>query len=213
MNDTVLPDEADDSPTARRRSRPWLPMALALVVVLAISVTSWALVSSGQSAKRAEQAALTAAQISRDSAAATATRVASEKAAADKATAAAREKATVAAAVKKALADKERADAKKKTTTSAPRVIVRGSSDYSGGAYGTFGLTALASPGPIHVYESPTDTSRKLYPVYAYENVTVYCSVRAQSINGHNYWDWNGDGWIWDKMVDMNGHSPPPCGD
>ncbi|GAA1657269.1 hypothetical protein [Actinoplanes couchii] len=77
--------------------------------------------------------------------------------------------------------------------------------------YGTFTLTDLAYPGPIHAYAEPTDRSAKLYPIYPYETVTVYCSVRGQRLNGHDHWDWTGDGWIWDQMVDISGHTPPPC--
>jgi hypothetical protein len=187
-----------------------LPGTLLLVVLVAIGVTTWAVVGSHRSDTRAEQATLTAVQVKRDAEAVTASRAATEKAAAEKTAAAAREKAKVDAAVKKALADKALAD--KKKARPAPKIIYRDDDfSYGGRRYGEFGLTSLARPGPIHVYVSPSDTSDKLYPVYAYETVTVYCSVHGQPINGHDYWDWTGDGWIWDKMVDMNGHSPPPC--
>jgi hypothetical protein len=199
-------------PGVDRPQRYLLPGALALVVLLAIGVTTWALASSQRSATRAERAASTASQLVQDSDAAAAARAAAVRVATDKAKAAAREKKIVDAAVKKALARKASADKKKRPP--APKIVVVGSNDnYTGGAYGTFGLTRLARPGPIHVYESPTDSSSKLYAVYPDEQVTVYCSVRGQMINGHDYWDWNGTGWVWDKMVDMNGHSPPPCGD
>jgi hypothetical protein len=77
--------------------------------------------------------------------------------------------------------------------------------------YGTFFLTSRAYPGPIHVYADPTDKSTKLYPVYSYETVTVYCFVHGQRLNGHDYWDWTGDGWVWDQMVDVGNTSPPAC--
>jgi hypothetical protein len=77
--------------------------------------------------------------------------------------------------------------------------------------WGTFPLTRLARPGPIHVYAMPSDTSDKIYPVYANGQVSVYCSVRGQNLQGHDYWDWVGDGWVWDRMVDAGGLTPPRC--
>lgn len=104
--------------------------------------------------------------------------------------------------------------AKPRASTRTVYIKPRSNQAYGSGfgtPYGTFSLTGLAYPGPIHAYADPTDRSAKLYPIHPYETVTVYCFVRGQRLNGHDYWDWTGDGWVWDQMVDIGGHSPPAC--
>jgi hypothetical protein len=184
--------------------------------VLLIGVVASALLYGHRSAQQAQVAAATAAQVQQAADKAAADRASADKLAADKVTQQAHDKQVADAAAKKALADKAAEDKKaaKSKPDPAPRIIVRvPTPSYHGysGAFGTFGLTALARPGPIHVYDQPSDNSAKLYRVYSYESVTVYCSVHGRAINGHDYWDWTGDGWIWDKMVEIGGHTPPPC--
>jgi len=148
---------------------------------------------------------------------AAASKAAADKAIADKVAADAHDKAIADAAADKALADKAAADkaaadkaaADKKTV--AERAYRQNVTPIYSGSFGTFPLTSLALPGPIHVYSQPDDSSVKLYPVFADQYVTVYCSVVGTPISGHARWDWTGDGWIWDQMVDMNGHTPPSC--
>jgi hypothetical protein len=143
---------------------------------------------------------------------AAASKAAADKAIAEKVAADAHDKAIADAAAAKALADKATADkaaADKKAV--AERAYRQNVDPIYAGSFGTFPLTSLASPGPIHVYSQPDDSSVKLYPVFADQYVTVYCSVVGTPIDGHARWDWTGDGWIWDQMVDMNGHTPPSC--
>jgi hypothetical protein len=152
------------------------------------------------------------------------------KSEAAKAAAAATLKATQAAAAAKVKADvaalasavKDAAEAKAMARRPRPSktVYVRPGpaaptypdySGYSSSSYGTFPLTAIAYPGPIHSYVSPSDTSAFVRTIPSDSWVSVICSVRGQNLQGHNRWDWDGSGWIWDRMVDMGGGSPPLC--
>lgn len=82
---------------------------------------------------------------------------------------------------------------------------------YSDSSYGTFSLTSSAYPGPIHSYVEPSDTSAFVSEIPATSSVSVVCSVHGQNLLGHDLWDWDGSGYIWDHMVDMGGGSPPLC--
>ena len=187
---------------------------VAAVSLLALSLLGWALVSVNQSSARADRAAAAAAEVQRNADKAAADRAAADKEAADKAADELRLKKVADAAVKKALADKAAADKKAAKSRPAPKAPAYGPGvrPQTGGAYGTFGLTSRAYPGPVYVRSAPRNSASRLYPVYPSETITVYCSVSGQNVRGISpYWDWTGDGWIWDKYVSIGGHTPPSC--
>ena len=94
---------------------------------------------------------------------------------------------------------------------SPPQNYYYGPPDYYGPSYGEYTLTRFAYPGPIHSYSSPTDTSSWVETIPATSVVSVLCMVHGEPLQGADMWDWDGSGWIWDEMVDMNGGNPPPC--
>jgi hypothetical protein len=118
-----------------------------------------------------------------------------------------------AAQAKKDAAEAQRRAAQKPTTVyvqpaPAPAPVYV---PYSDPSYGTFSLTSSAYPGPIHSYVEPSDTSAFVAEIPATSSVSVVCSVHGQNLQGHDLWDWDGSGYIWDHMVDMGGASPPLC--
>jgi hypothetical protein len=203
--------------------QPWFIGLVVLLVLLVIGAgVGVKTMNDNQNAKLAavqfqqkrDKAAADAAARKVNQAAATAKAKAAAAAAAAKAKKQAAELAKIkadAAQAKKDAADAQRRAEQKPTTVYVQPAPAQVYVPYSDPSYGTFSLTSSAYPGPIHSYVEPSDTSAFVAEIPATSSVSVVCSVHGQNLQGHDLWDWDGSGYIWDHMVDMGGASPPLC--
>lgn len=222
----IIPSGKGPPQSKSAYKQPWFVGLVVLLVLLVIGAgVGYQTMNDSQNARLAEIQL----QQKRDKSAADAAALkvkqaaAAAKAKAAAAAAKAKEKkqaAALAQAQKDAVqAKQDAADAKRRAAQKPTTVYVQPQAPapapvyvpYSDPSYGTFSLTSSAYPGPIHSYVEPSDTSAFVAEIPATSSVSVVCSVHGQNLLGHDLWDWDGSGYIWDHMVDMGGGSPPLC--